>query len=161
MDSYTHSSSSRLRTDPARAIERAGATLTAAGFRTKSSSSGSAVFEGPGMRNNRQSPLLGASRIRLVARGEKLNLEAELDGARKLGLFARIFPPALCLFLGLLFTVLFSVQQDNTLWMLPVYSVVGGMLLMWLILGPILARRILANSRKALDLLVEEIARHD
>ncbi|MCP5522763.1 MAG: hypothetical protein H7A46_14575 [Verrucomicrobiales bacterium] len=158
MDRYRHSATSRLQTDPTRALERAAAVLVAAGFRTKERGGGSAVFEGPGMRNNRQSPLLGASRIRFVARGERLNLEADLGGARKLGLFARIFPPALCLFLGLLFTVLFSLQQDDTLWMLPLYSSLGGMLLLWLILGPFIASRILTNTRKALDRFIEEVA---
>lgn len=161
MDQLTYTIGGRLWTDPAKAIERASATLTAAGFRTKSSSNGSTVFEGPGMRSTKQSPLLGASRIRLRARGDKLSLEAELGGARKLGLFARIFPPALCLFLGLVFTIIMSAQQENTLWMLPLYTALGLMLVVWLIIGPMIARRILASSRRALDRLVEEVARHD
>jgi hypothetical protein len=158
MDRTSHSGSCRLKTDPDRALERATAVLVAVGFRTRERGVGSAVFEGPGMRNNRQNPLLGASRIRLVARGGKLNLEADLGAARKLGLFARIFPPALCLCLGLVFTLVVGFLQDNTLWMLPVYSTVGGLTLLWLILGPFLARWILSNSRRALDGFLEEVA---
>lgn len=161
MDRYSHSGASRLQTDPARAIERATAVLVAAGFRTKERSGGSAVFEGPGMRSNHESPLRGATRIRLVARGERLSLEAELGGARKLGRFVRLFPPGLCLLLALLFTVLFSVQQQNTSWMLPLYSSLGGMILLWLVLGPLIARHILTSTQKALDQFVEEVARHE
>src|SRR5262245_19453591 len=91
-----------FRGDVAAAFDTAVIALTALGFRLTAKDNGSLDFTGPGMTNTRESALLGASQIRVVAGADTLSLEAELGGVARMARFLAFFPAGLCLFLFLL-----------------------------------------------------------
>lgn len=155
---FVYSNTVPMRRDAGEALEKARAVLLAAGFRAGASERGGVVFLGPGLNSTRQNPLLGASRLRLVARGERLSVDADLGGARRLGRFARFFPPLLCLALAIVFTVVFTFKFDTLAWMAPVYGTTGLLAAVWLLVGPVLARAIRRNTWTALDELVAAVA---
>ena len=90
-----HTHSLDFRGDLAAAFAVAISTLTACGFNLVSKTSRSLEFTGPGMNNTRESPLLGASRIKITGGAGRIELEAELGGGRRivvvLGVVAVIF----------------------------------------------------------------------
>lgn len=135
------------------------AMLLAAGFRAAGANPGSATFLSPGLNSTRQNPLLGASRLRVAARGGRLSVDAELGGARRLGRFARFFPPLLCGSLAVLFTVVFSLQFDSLIWMPAVYGTTGLLAGVWLLVGPVLQRTIRRSTQTALDNFVAALSR--
>src|SRR5262245_24715831 len=129
-----------FRGDVDRAMRLAETSLTAAGLRIMERTGTTLTAEGPGMNNNRESPLLGASRLYLVARSGELAVEAELGGVRRLARFVTIFPPALCVGLAVVLSVVFSILAGPGLWMWPVGLACGTIAAVWLVLGPIMAR---------------------
>src|SRR5262245_24613833 len=86
-----------------RALEAAISPLTSLGFRIVEQSPTAIELTGPGMNSSRESGLMGATRIRVVARSHELALDAELGGVERLSRFVRLFPVALSLglFVGL------------------------------------------------------------
>jgi hypothetical protein len=114
-----------FRGQPDRAFSLAEASLTSIGFRLTGRTPELLEAAGPGMSSTRQSPLVGASCIRLRAGQGTLAMEADLGAAHGLARFAIFFPLGLCLFLAIvLCTVLGSVLGPG-LWLLIVAGVTG------------------------------------
>jgi hypothetical protein len=143
-------------------------TLTNNGFAIVQRDQNSADLIGPGLTSTRQNPLLGASRIHLSVRGQKLCLNAELGGVDSMRRFLMQFPLVLGLGLGLLFGVLGGVafgQQfgvgfgvpwaQGWVWLLVAFG--GAMLPVfpWLILSPLMSNMIRARTQNALAKLVQ------
>jgi hypothetical protein len=144
--------------DTAKAFDLAAAALTSLGFRIVARDSSSLDLMGPGMTNTRQSPLLGASRIRVSRSAHELWLKAELGGAERMKRFLTLFPVGLSLFLCVLFFVLFSFVFDHRAWVVPVVAVTGANALLWLLLAPLLARQVHARTCRGLDALLNNTA---
>jgi hypothetical protein len=156
-----HSVSVQVRGDVKKALDQLIAALTTIGFRLVAKSKTSLEFDGPEMNSTRQSPLVGASRIRVLADAHSLSLDAELGGVRRMVRFVWLFPPALCigLFVALvsIFAVIFPPERLPMITGL-VGAICGANLLFWLAAAPLMAMVIRNRSRRALDILVENAA---
>jgi hypothetical protein len=141
-----------------KAFDLAGVVLTALGFRIVARDDSSLDATGPGLNSSRQNALLGASRIQVMRRSAELALEAELGGVQRLARFVTLFPVGLSLFLCVLFFVLFSLLFDHFLWVLPVVAMTGANALLWLILGPLLARHFRGRTCQGIDVLLNNMA---
>src|SRR3954468_24541825 len=144
--------------DPDKAFDLALAALTSLGFRLDQRTTSSVELSGPGMNSNRQSPLLGASRLNISFREGQLDLAAELQAAERLARFARVFSIALTFVLGLtlliVFGTMFAGRAAPLLWLGPVVGVTllnGGV---WAVLGPLIPRNIQRRTRHGLESLL-------
>jgi hypothetical protein len=142
----------------AKAFDLALSALTPLGFQAVTRDALSLELVGPGMNSTRQSALLGASRIQITRSGRELAIEAELGGVEWMGRFLVLFPIGLCLFLAVLFFVVFSLLFNNRLWVIPVVAVTGGNALLWLFLAPYLTRVIKARTCRGIDALLNNMA---
>jgi hypothetical protein len=68
--------------------------------------------------------------------------------------FLTPFPVGLCAFFAVLFFVLFSILFGQGPWRIPVFSLTGGIAIVRLILGPLIARHLRAHTVRALDTLL-------
>jgi hypothetical protein len=148
-----YASSLPFRGDTDRAFSLAESALTAIGFRLTERTTGSVEMVGPGMIGSHQSPLVGASRIHILSNRGELAVEADLGGVERLSRFVTLFPLCLCLFLAILFSVVFGVLFGPGPWMFGA-AVPGGIALLWLVLGPLIARHIRARTCRGLDTLL-------
>jgi hypothetical protein len=130
------------------------AALSGLGFRITQRTAAELELTGPGMNSNRQSPLVGASRIHLRGGHRELVLEAELGGVQRMQRFVMLFPIGLVSFLGVVLTVVFWATQGPGLWLAPVAAATGGNAALWLLLGPLMARSIRSRTCRALDALL-------
>jgi hypothetical protein len=137
-----------------KAFTLAESALTAIGFRITERSDSTLELVGPGMNSSRDSALVGASRIQMRGDRHELSLEAELGGVARMTRFVTFFPPALLFGLGLLLSIVFSVLFGPGLWILAVFAAVGGNALVWMLLGPLIARSMQARTRKGLESLL-------
>ena len=145
--------------DTGEAFRLAESALTALGFRITERTASSVALVGPGMNSSRESGLTGASRIRIsVGRGE-LTLEADLGGVARLGRFVTLFPLGLCLFLAVVLSAVFSVLFGPGSWMVAVAVTLGGIAIVWLVLGPLMARSFRARTVRALDALLANMVK--
>jgi hypothetical protein len=142
----------------AKAFDLAAAALTSLGFRMTARDNASLEMIGPGMTSTRQSALMGASRIQIIRGAHELSIEADLGGVKGMTRFVTFFPIGLCLFLGVLLSVVFSILFDHRAWVLPVVVATGANALLWLILAPMLARHIHARTCRGLDALLNNMA---
>jgi hypothetical protein len=149
-----YSVSMPFRGDTDKAFSLAESALTAIGFRLTEKTAGSVEMVGPGMNDNRQSPLVGASRIHISSRRGELALEADLGGVVWISRFVQLFPLGLCLFLAVLFSVVFGMVFGPGIQVFAVAGPLGGIALLWLFLGPLIARRIRARTCRGLDTLL-------
>ena len=143
-----------FRGDTGKAFGLAESALTALGFQFTSRTTDSIEMTGPGMNSSRESGLMGATRIRCSHSGSELAVEADLGGVAFLTRFVTLFPPALCLGLGVVFFVVFGVVFGPGIWMVPVVAATGGLAVMWLFLGPLMARSFRKRTDRALDALL-------
>ena len=149
-----YSRSQQVAVDPERLKELAVQMAAAAGFVIEPPLGPAFELRGPGMQSSRQNPLCGASRMRWVQDGRTVTLEAELGGARWMARFVKVFPLALTLglvvVLGIVFGFVLAPQQQimtlATLGAIAVFDTV-----IWLLLGPMMARGIENRTRQALD----------
>lgn len=126
---------------------------------------------GPGMRSNRQNPILGATRIRISAEPSQLVIDAELGGVTRMSRFLTYFPASL----GLLFVVLFGLGMGLIMgavtgagfgvpaapgwkWLAMTVPISTLPLLPWLFLSPMMIRSIRKNTVVALDTLLNNMA---
>jgi hypothetical protein len=147
--------------DAEHAFDLAVAALTAVGFRIVERSPTVIELAGPGMNSSRESGLVGATRLRVVARSHELALDAELGGVERLSKFVRYFPVALSVGLFVVLAIVFWVKFGNQVgdwWMWPLGGAVGINLLVWMLLGPIMSRMIEQRTRQALDALLNNMA---
>ena len=143
-----------FRGDASEAFRLAEAALTAIGFRFTERTAAALEMVGPGMNNSRESALLGATRIRVSNGNSELACEADLGGVKWLSRFVTVFPIALVLGLGLVLTIVFSLIQGPGMWILAVAGAVGLNALMWLVIGPLMARGFRSRTDRALDSLL-------
>jgi hypothetical protein len=147
-----------FRGDPDRAFQLAEKTLTTLGFRFTQQSNATMELAGPGMRSSRQHGLVGASHIRIAdARGE-LILEADLGGAEWLSRFVTLFPVGLCAGLAVVLSAVFYAMHGPGNWINAVAVSTGGCAVIWMWLGPLMARGIRARTNRALDALLVNMA---
>lgn len=153
-----HAATKPFRGDVDKALTFVVTALTPIGFRVERTGAESVDLFGPPMQRTRQSALVGASRIRLAHRGGQLALEAELGGVRRITRFVLVFPIALCLFLGLVFSVINIATGQVGAW-LPAGVAIGVNIVVWLVIGPIVVRHLRKKTLAALDtLLVNAVA---
>jgi hypothetical protein len=144
--------------DTAKAFDLAVSSLTSLGFEIKVKTDTTLVMTGPGMHNTRQSALFGATRIEVRHDAHQLVVNADLSGAEWLAKFAMYFPIGLSLGLSIVFLVVFSLAFENWLWVIPVAAACGGNLLLWLFLGPWMARRIRGRTASAVEVFAKNLA---
>lgn len=104
--------------------------------------------EGPGMHSNQQPDLLGASLVELRVADSKINLTATLGGVATMKTFVYLFPPGLVLS----FFVLNSMLDDG------VSGLVYLVVLPWLLIAPLIGRKLENTTTRALDRLVRGMA---
>lgn len=153
---YTNSVSFEGSTE--KAFDLAATALTSIGFRITTRDRSSLDLAGPGMSSTRQSALLGASRIRITHGGNTLSMEAELGGVTRVKRFMTLFPIGLAFLLAIVLSLVFSWVFDHYLWLVPVVAVSGANALLWLVVGPMMARTIYARTRQGLDALLSNMA---
>ena len=149
-----YSASLPFRGNADKAFGLAESALTALGFRLTERTPGSVELVGPGMNSTRQSALVGASRIRISGGRSELAVEADLGGVEWMSRFVTLFPIGLVLGLGVVLSVVFSAVFGPGIWIFAVAGAVGGNALLWLVLGPMMARGIRARTNRALDTLL-------
>ncbi len=128
--------------------------LTALGFRLTQRTTSSLEMTGPGMNSSRESALVGASRVHVNKGNGELTMEADLGGVQRMARFVMLFPISMCLFLALLFGVVFTAVFGPGNWMYAVAGAIGANALVWMVLGPWMARRFHKRTCDGLDTLL-------
>ncbi|MHC4944430.1 MAG: hypothetical protein ACYTG7_15550 [Planctomycetota bacterium] len=146
-----HQASIRFSGDPAKALETARSVLALNGFKVSSQGEGTILAEGPGLKSTRQNPLLGMTRAQITVRQSSIDLEAELGGVRFMQRFIVIFPPALVLFLALVFYLVpMKGETPSYLWLY--------MILPWIVIGPLIAKIMKRSTVKAIETLLHNMS---
>jgi len=144
--------------DAGGALAAAQTILAMLGYAVTREGSGAIDATGPGLRSTNQNPVLGASRLRIVASAGTLALEAEMGGVRSMRRFVWLFPPSLILGLILIFVMVGLLGGRGVPWtvLFP-----GGLiqLALWVVLAPFLAGWIDRRTRTALGTLLGNVAR--
>ena len=153
-----HESSAPLAGDSDKALDFALGVLTGAGFRLTDRAPTSIETTGPGFHNSRESPLRGASTIRIEDRNGALNLYAELGGVEWMAKFLTWFPNLMCLGVGIVLTIVFLLTMGPGWWIGLVVGIVAADAMLWLVLGPFIAKKLEARTRTELDTLVVNAA---
>ena len=144
--------------DPEKAFGLAESALTGIGFRIGERTARSVEFIGPGMKSTRQSALLGASRIVVRSSHGELALEADLGGVASMSRFVLLFPIGLVLCLGAVLSAVYAVQFGPGMWIGGLAAIIGVNTVVWLVLGPLMARSIRLRTCRALDALLANMA---
>ena len=153
-----HTCSLRFEGNHQRALSLAETSLTTLGFRFTQRSPEKLEAEGPGLNSTRQNPIMGASRIEIVARQNQMNLRAELGGARTMVRFVTIFPVALCLGLGLILSTVFFFAFGPGWPIASVALTCAAIAVVWVFLGQWMAKGIEHRTRESLDALLANMA---
>ena len=158
--SATYDTSVALGEDGERALRTSLVVLAAAGFRLAGKTASSAELTAPPSVGSLRHPLLGASRLRLSMQEGRLSVAAELGGAAYLSRLVHVFPlglmVALGLSLGLVFSLAFDGEQASDARTATLAALLGQVIL-WAVVGPLLARRFESRTRKALDTFVSNV----
>lgn len=133
------------------------AALKAVRFQITERTATSIEANGPGLNNTRQNAIAGASHIQIRAVAGKLELEADLGGVDWMSRFVRRFPLALDLCLGIALLVVLGLLIGPGAWMGIVAAVVLVNGVVWLILGPWMARSIRSRTEHALEALLAKM----
>ena len=140
--------------DPDKAIGLAESALTAIGFRLTKRTAATVELVGPGMNSSREIALVGASRIRISSDHGNVAVEADLGGVARMARFVTLFPIGLPLCIGVGLSLLFCAMFGPGIWIVAVAVPVGANVLLWLVLGPRMARGIRERTQRALDTLL-------
>lgn len=140
--------------DTDKAFHLAESALTAIGFRITERTAGSVEMVGPGMNSTRQSALMGASRVHIFGGRGELTIEADLGGVERMSRFVTLFPIGLVLCLGTLLSAVFGALFGPGIWIVAVAAAMGGNAVLWLLLGPLMARGIRTRTDRALETLL-------
>jgi hypothetical protein len=143
--------------DTEKAFGLAESALTSIGFRIVQRTDHALDLVGPGMNSSRESALVGASQIQFRHGHGELAVEAKLGGVERMSRFVTLFPIGLCLFLFVVFSVIFGFVVRQRGWVIPVAGATGGIAVLWLLLGPVMARGIRARTCRGLDALVSNM----
>ncbi len=98
--------------------------------------------------------MVGGSRIYIRGGRGEIAIEAGLGGVKRMSRFVTLFPLCLCLSLCILYAVMFGVGYGSRASIVPVAASAGGIALLWLLLGPLMARWIRARTCRGLDALL-------
>ena len=140
--------------DTDKAFRLAESALTALGFRFTERTTTSIELAGPGMNSSRESGLMGATRIRISGGHGELAVEADLGGVARLSRFVTLFRPGLCLILAVVLSGVFAGVFGPGLWLVAVAGATGANAILWLMLGPWMARGFRRRTDRALDTLL-------
>ena len=146
--------------DGERAVRTSLIVLAAAGLRVVGRTASSAELVAPPAVGSLRHPLLGASRLRLSFQEGRLSVAAELGGAAYLSRLVHVFPLGLILVLGLSLGVVFSLAFDGEQAADARTATLAALLaqvVVWAVVGPLLARRFESRTRKALDIFVANV----
>lgn len=152
-----YAATSPFRGDARGAFGLAESSLTALGFRLTGRTADSLEMTGPGMSSSREDGLMGATLVTVTGGRGELGITADLGGVAFLSRFVTYFPPALCLFLAAVLSAVFGVLFGPGLWLAAVAAATGGETLLWLLLGPHLARGFRKRTDRALDALLADM----
>jgi hypothetical protein len=162
----TYATSAAIPRPTGEILQAALTVLTNNGFTIVNRDEFTAHLTGPGLNSTKQNPLLGASRIHLALAGNQMRLDAELGGVETMRRFLMTFPFLLGLGLGLLFAILmgfFGQQSGDGLggssaegwtWILMVFGYTMIPVAPWLVLSPLIVKRIRTRTQQALDALL-------
>ena len=129
-------------------MQLAKTTLMSLGFEITSSTTNELRVRGPGMHSSQQPALLGVTSLSLKINGYSITADAKLGGAAAMRTFIFVFPPALILFLLLIFKLMkMDVSWAMAAWILP-----------WFVIAPWLGSMIEHKSKRAVDSLVRGMA---
>ena len=132
------------------AMEAARSQFMANGFKIDQYSDEQLEVTGPGMYNNQQNPIVGVSHAKITISSSTIEICAELGGVKFMQMFLYIFPPALGIFLALVFACIPSFPRRASLTaILPV--------LPWVVISPLMARWLKNRTTKAVDTLVHNM----
>jgi hypothetical protein len=131
------------------AFDLARTTVLSQGFTIVTDTHDELTAVGPGMQSNRQSPLLGASRLRLRVISSTIVGTATLGGVATMKKFVYLFPPGL--FLALFLTFRLVGMSASPLILLGAAP--------WLLIAPLLASAIKRKTTRSIDALVGGMAR--
>ena len=134
--------------NPADAFNVARTALLSLGFEILVDSGEELHAEGPGMHSNQQPELLGASLVKLNVAGSNINVTAELGGVATMKTFVYLFPPGLVLSLFILNSMLGE----------GVSGLIYLVVLPWLLIAPLIGRKLENNTTRALGRLVRGMA---
>jgi len=126
--------------------------LTPLGFQMADESAESITFRGPGMNSTKESPLTGASQIRVSTSEGWLTLEADLGGVRWMERFVTWFPQGLAVVLSLILGTVAVIQFNRKVALIAV-STAFLSVLPWRLLSPWICHRIRRRTSHALDSL--------
>ena len=133
------------------AMEAVRSQFMANGFKIDQYSDEQLEVTGPGMYNNQQNPIVGVSHAKITISSRTIEICAELGGVKFMQMFLYIFPPALGIFLALVFACIPSFPRRASLTaILPV--------LPWVVISPLMARWLKNRTTKAVDTLVHNMA---
>ncbi|MBC8353314.1 MAG: hypothetical protein H8E66_15050 [Planctomycetes bacterium] len=136
--------------DAAKAFDTAQSVFINHGFLIVAKDSSSLEVQGPGMNNSKQHPLLGASRIRVFVECDSLGIEADVGAVKRLVKMITLLIVGLGVGLSLVFLAMFGVH----------FSVATPLaaLAPWIVLLPVFYFVFNARSRRALDVLQQNIS---
>lgn len=138
--------------DPIRAFAAASNILMPNNFKLVDKTLGHVAFEGGGMQASWQNPLVGATRIRIEAKGERLILSAYLGGIRFMAWFLLLFPFVLALLLSGIFAAV-GLAPFREMALIAFLSVSP-----WIVLSPLLILWLKRRTECALDTLLSNLA---
>lgn len=148
-----HSASKPFSGDVDKALTFVVTALTPLGFRVEKQTSETVDLIGPPMQRTRQSALVGASKLRVAHRSGQLAVEAELGGVRRITRFVLVFPIAVCVFLGIVFSVINLATGQVGAW-LPVGVALGVNVLVWIMVGPLVVSHLKKKTLAGLETLL-------
>jgi hypothetical protein len=130
------------------AFDLARTTLLSQGFTIVTDTHDELTAVGPGMQSNRQSPLVGASRLQLRVVSSTIMGTATLGGVATMKKFVYLFPATLILALFVIFRLVgMSASPLILLGAAP-----------WLLVAPLLASSIKRKTTRSIDALVGGMA---
>jgi hypothetical protein len=89
-----------------------------------------------------------------LPKGKVNSLDAELGGVARMARFLILFPIGLTVGLGVVLSLVFVAICGVAGWIIALGAAVGGNTVLWLLLGPLMARKIRARTQQALDALL-------
>ena len=120
------------------------------GFKVDQPNDAELAVLGPGMHSTNQNPILGVSRAKITVSSGSINFYAELGGVTFMQRFVYIFPPALVIFMAIVFACVPTFPRHT-----PFLTFV--LILPWLIISPLMARWIKNRTIAAVDTLVHNM----
>lgn len=147
-----YKNSTNFKTDPSEMRKFIVSTFSQLGFRIDDKGQQELELTGPGLRNTRQSPLLGFSKLNIQLTSHAIHVTGELGGVGWMRNFLILFIGGMLLFFVVLFGILFRNNLNFDIWIviLPFAP--------WPLLIPWISRRMEKLSRTAMDNLLHNLS---